>query len=74
MGRLANISGREAVRVFKKLGYYVERQSASHIILHCQDRPTLAIPDHKELAPNLLRAQIRLAGLTDDEFLKQKRE
>jgi hypothetical protein len=32
-------------------------------------RPTLSIPNHKELAPGLLRG---LSGLTVEEFLKAK--
>jgi len=35
-------------------------------------RPTLSIPNHKELAPGLLRRLIRKNGLTVDEFLKAK--
>lgn len=49
MGRLANISGRETVKVFAKLGYRLERQQGSHMILYT-DRPgypILVIPDHK---------------------------
>ena len=72
MGKLANISGREAVKIFAKLGYRLERQQGSHMILN-NDRPgcpILVIPDHKEIAPNLLRAQIKRAGLSVDEFLK----
>lgn len=74
MTRLANISGREAVRIFEKVGYKVDRQSASHIVLQCPGRPPLVIPDHREVAPNLLRAQIKLAGLTEDEFVRLRRK
>ncbi len=72
MGKLANISGREAVKIFAKVGYRLERQQGSHMILN-NDRPgypILVIPDHKEIAPNLLRAQIKRAGLSVDEFFK----
>ncbi|MCX6345027.1 MAG: type II toxin-antitoxin system HicA family toxin [Armatimonadetes bacterium] len=74
MSRLGNISGKEAVRIFGKIGYFIERQSASHIILQSPGKPVLVIPDHKELAPNLLRSQIKLANLTEDEFLELKRK
>jgi len=72
MGRLSNISGREAVKVFSKIGYYVARREGSHIILSNDSPgyPILVIPDHKELAPALLRAQIKRARLSVDEFLK----
>lgn len=74
MGKLANISGRTAVKRFQKMGYYVDHQTGSHIILY-NDRPgwlPLSIPDHKELAPGLLRAQIKRAGMTVEEFLRLK--
>lgn len=42
------------------------------MILYHETKPTLSIPNHKELAPGLLRALIRKAGITVDEFLKHK--
>jgi len=74
MSRLANISGREAIKRFQKAGYYLDHQKGSHMILY-SDRPgypPLSIPDHKELAPGLLLSQIKRAGLTVEEFLKLK--
>lgn len=63
MGRLSNISGKEAVKRFSKAGYYLDHQEGSHMILY-NERPgmlPLSIPNHKELAPGLLRAQIKRA-------------
>ncbi|RLC02022.1 MAG: hypothetical protein DRI57_30485 [Deltaproteobacteria bacterium] len=54
---------------FMRLGYKVARQTGSHIILRHEDRPTLTIPNHRELAPGLLRSAIRQAGLSVDEFI-----
>ncbi len=70
MGKLSNISGKEAVRAFLTFGYEIARKTGSHIILRHEDRPTLTIPNHQELAPGLLRAVIRQAGIEPDEFLK----
>ncbi|NWH06916.1 type II toxin-antitoxin system HicA family toxin [Desulfobacter latus] len=70
MGRLGNVSGKRAVNAFKKLGYQIARQTGSHIILGHQNRPTLTIPNHKELAPGLLRAIISQAGLNVTDFIK----
>jgi predicted RNA binding protein YcfA (HicA-like mRNA interferase family) len=69
LGRLSNISGKKAVKAFKKIGYRVDHQTGSHMILYHPDRQTLSIPNHKELAPGLLRGVIRNSGLTVDEFL-----
>ena len=76
MGILSNISGREAVKVFAKIGYRLDRQESSHMILlnSAPGFPLLVIPDHKEVAPYLLKAQIKRAHLTVDEFLKLRRK
>ncbi len=70
MGRLAGISGRKAVAAFCRVGYSFVRQSGSHVILERSDSPSLVIPMHRAVAPFLLRAQIRRAGLSEEEFLK----
>lgn len=70
MSKLPRISGREAVKALQKLGYEVDHQTGSHIILRHRDPPhrRLSVPDHKELAKGTLRALIRQAGLTVEEF------
>ncbi|WP_107668122.1 type II toxin-antitoxin system HicA family toxin [Cyanothece sp. BG0011] len=72
MGRLSNISGKKAIRMFEKLGYIQDHQTGSHIILWHPEKSTLSVPNHKELAPGLLRSLIRQAGITVDEFLSYK--
>jgi predicted RNA binding protein YcfA (HicA-like mRNA interferase family) len=72
MGRLSNISGKKAVKLFQKWGYVIDHQTGSHIILYHPERPTLSIPNHKECAPGLLRSLIRKSGLTVDQFLEKK--
>ncbi len=72
MGILSNISGKNAVKIFQKFGYLVDHQTGSHLILYHVTKPTLSVPNHKELAPGLLRALIRKAGITVEEFLKNK--
>ena len=42
------------------------------MILYHKSKSTLSIPDHKELAPGLIRGLIRKSGLTVDEFLEAK--
>lgn len=75
MGRLSNISGKEAVKRFSRVGYYLDHQEGSHMILYNKriGMLPLSIPNHKELAPGLLRAQIKRASLTIDEFLRLKK-
>ena len=70
MGRLANISGNEAAKAFGKAGWQMIGQVGSHVVM-CKTgvRANLSIPQHKELSIGTLRALIRAAGLTVDEFL-----
>jgi predicted RNA binding protein YcfA (HicA-like mRNA interferase family) len=64
------VSGREAVDALRKIGYVLDRQRGSHMILRQQVPPfrRLTVPDHAEVARGTLRAIIRQAGLTVEEF------
>ena len=70
--KLPVVSGAEAVKAFGKIGYEVDEQHGSHIILRRAEPPyrRLSIPNHKELAKGTLRALIREAGLTVDGFAR----
>ena len=72
MGILSNISGNQAAQIFCKIGYIIDHQTGSHMILYHDFRPSLSIPRHKELAPGLLRGLIRRAGIEVEEFLTLK--
>lgn len=70
MGKLGNISGKDAVKVFLKLGWQQIGQVGSHVVMVKPGmRVNLSIPQHKELSVGTLRALIRNAGLTVDGFL-----
>jgi predicted RNA binding protein YcfA (HicA-like mRNA interferase family) len=71
MSRLPGISGRECVRALERAGFYIRRREGSHIVMR-QDTPLaqLVVPDHRELDRGTLRAIIRQAGLSVDEFSK----
>ena len=71
MGTLANISGKKAVKAFERAGWVYRSQLGSHLSMTKPGEPAnLCIPQHKELAVGTLRALIRKAGLTVDEFLE----
>jgi len=71
MGRLNGISGKEAVIAFQKAGWIIMGQVGSHLVM---TKPAmsanLSIPQYHELSVGTLRALIRNAGLTVDEFLQ----
>jgi predicted RNA binding protein YcfA (HicA-like mRNA interferase family) len=68
MSRLPACSGQDAVRAFQKLGYQVDHQTGSHVILRHPQMRRLTVPNHRELAKGTLRALIREAGITKEEF------
>ncbi|MFH2219130.1 MAG: type II toxin-antitoxin system HicA family toxin [Pseudomonadota bacterium] len=70
MNVLPRISGREVVAALAKFGFEKDRQKGSHIVLRQEAYPhrRLVIPDHKEVAKGTLRAIIKQAGLTVEEF------
>jgi predicted RNA binding protein YcfA (HicA-like mRNA interferase family) len=70
MGTLANISGKEAVKAFGKAGWQTVGQVGSHLVMtKSGQRANLSIPQHKELSVGTLRALIRSAGMTVDDFI-----
>ena len=70
MGELPVVSGRDVVKALAALGYEVDRQRGSHIVLRQSAAPhrRAVVPDHREVAKGTLRSILREAGLTVDEF------
>jgi len=71
VAKLPVISGAEAVRRFERGGWRWARQRGSHVVMLKEGNiASLSVPQHHELAPGTLRALIRAAGMTVDEFVK----
>ncbi len=70
MSQLPVLSGRQVAKALRKIGYAFDHQRGSHIVLRQTDPPhrRLTVPDHDEVAKGTLRAIVRQAGLTVDEF------
>ncbi|MCX6639205.1 MAG: type II toxin-antitoxin system HicA family toxin [bacterium] len=72
MTKLPNVSGRKCVKTLEKMGFYFKRQEGSHIILRRNDPfCQVVVPDHKELDRGTLRAILRQASISIEEFLEQ---
>jgi len=70
VSKLPVISGAACVRALEKAGFAVYRQRGSHITLvRTEPRAQTTVPNHKELDRGTLRAIIRQAGMTVDEFV-----
>lgn len=63
------ISGERCVKVLAAIGYRTVRQRGSHIRLHCPGRPPVTVPLHPVLDRGTLRAIIRAAELSVEEFV-----
>lgn len=71
MSRLPRTSGRDCVKALGKVGFYLKRQHGSHLILRRDDPfSQLVVPNHRELDRGTLRAIIRQAGLSVNEFVR----
>jgi predicted RNA binding protein YcfA (HicA-like mRNA interferase family) len=65
MGHLPVVSGKELVRALSKLGYELDHQTGSHIILRNAHPPhrRLTVPNHRTIAKGTLRQIMREAGI-----------
>ena len=71
MSGLPRISGRDCVRALEKAGFRQRRREGSHMILRRGDPlAQVVVPEHVELDRGTLRAIIRQAGMSVEEFLR----
>ena len=70
MTKLQVLSGKKVCKALGKIRYRVDHHTGSHTVLRNEVPPyrRLTVPNHKEIAKGTLRAIIRQAGLTLDEF------
>ena len=71
MGKLPVLSGREVIKILKKIGFEPARQKGSHIVLvniASDSKMAVVVPNHKEIDPGTLLEIVRQAGLKRDEF------
>jgi predicted RNA binding protein YcfA (HicA-like mRNA interferase family) len=69
MSAIPRVSGRDCVKALRKKGYEFIRQKGSHMIIRRTDPfSQITVPDQKELDRGTLRAILRQASLSVDEF------
>jgi predicted RNA binding protein YcfA (HicA-like mRNA interferase family) len=71
MAKLPIVSGSEAVKALVRLGFFIDRQRGSHVVLKRatpQGERGCVIPMHKELALGTLRSALKMAGVSPEEF------
>lgn len=71
MAKLPRVSGWECIKALQKAGFEVKRQRGSHVVLRrAEPFAQLIVPDHKELDRGTLRALLRSANLSVEEFIE----
>lgn len=63
-----DVSGSEAVRALKRLGFVFVRQVGSHIRLN-KGSVHVTVPNHNPILPKTLQTILKQAGVTLEEFL-----
>jgi predicted RNA binding protein YcfA (HicA-like mRNA interferase family) len=70
MPKLPVVSGKDCVKALQRAGFVVSRQSGSHVIMKRENPKARAdVPNHKEIRHGTLRAILKQAGLTVEEFM-----
>lgn len=71
MPKLPVISGKDFVKVLEKLGFRVERQTGSYIVLRrASETISVSVPNHGKMSRGVLNALMKSIGLGRDELLK----
>jgi predicted RNA binding protein YcfA (HicA-like mRNA interferase family) len=71
--KLTNITGREFIKILKKLGFYLDRQNRGNHRIFKNDRGEIVvIPvyNKKVLKPGLLKGILSQLNISKDEFMK----
>ena len=70
MSRLPQLGGREIVAAFRRVGWDVDRQRGSHVVMTKVGAiASLSVPQHNPVRRGTLHSLLKSAGLTVDEFL-----
>lgn len=66
-----DVSGDQAVRAFRRVGYVLDHTVGSHaVLLHTSDpRKRLVVPLHRQIKVGTLGKLLKDAGLTVEEFI-----
>jgi predicted RNA binding protein YcfA (HicA-like mRNA interferase family) len=62
-----DVTGAEALRALRRLGFESIRQTGSHHIMRRDDK-TVVVPQHKPIKPGTLRGMLDQAGVTLEAF------
>lgn len=72
MPKIPPLDPRKLIKILERFGFRVVRQKGSHVIMMNEKKTRIVIPVHpgRKLKPGLVRAIMREAGISRDEFFK----
>lgn len=72
MSKLTVLSAKDVIKVLRKFGFQLYRQTGSHIHLWNEERKLLVtVPNHHELAKGTLISIMKQAKIEREEFLSK---
>jgi predicted RNA binding protein YcfA (HicA-like mRNA interferase family) len=66
-----DVSGPEAVRILRRLGFVLTRQDGSHMRM-TKGTLHVTVPNHHPILPKTLQSMLRQAGVTLEDFLDER--
>jgi predicted RNA binding protein YcfA (HicA-like mRNA interferase family) len=73
VSKLRRVSGKETIAALERLGFVQVRQRGSHVVLRkkgTRGDVGCVVPLHKELAVGTLHNILKLAQVTEEEFIE----
>ena len=72
MPRIRPLAPQKIIKILERAGFKVIRQKGSHVIMIDERGTRIVIPVHpgKDVKPGLIRAVIKEAGLSREEFFR----
>lgn len=70
MAELPVVSGDQCISALEGVGYWIARTKGSHVRMRCSGRKPVTVPRHHELDRGTLRAILRTANISVEEFNK----
>ena len=62
-------SGKDVIKGLRRIGYYIDHQTGSHIFMHNPEiKRSLIVPNHKELKLGTLKSILKKADLTIEKL------
>jgi len=70
--KISPLNPTKLINILQKSGFKIIRQKGSHLIMIDDKKTRIVIPVHpgKDVKPGLIRAIIKEAGLSRDDFFK----